>query len=281
MKKLISLCVIVSMLLWTSSAAAAQGRNSAAVSELERYLNNTYDSVQTPMGVQKLSFEIVENEYTYLPYDCWIKTEWEGVSPVDIAYSLSYSEEQKRETIILLANVQKCVARDAQKYLPGLKLEGGYHWSYYKYPSIHEGYESVRYLSWENYKYDYAYLLGGYHDTYLDAFHWTPETDDYDFTAGLTDSLDDIGVPVLQERGAVTCDTTLPITVEKGKTYQFRLIADSLPTFAAGSPCFTVSFAGHWGRDYFFQVQAVGAPGESSGFYINGAPSPVTVATVA
>ena len=93
MKKLISLCVIVSMLLWTSSAAAAQGRNSAAVSELERYLNNTYDSVQTPMGVQKLSFEIVENEYTYLPYDCWIKTEWEGVSPVDIAYSLSYSEE--------------------------------------------------------------------------------------------------------------------------------------------------------------------------------------------
>ena len=284
MKKIVSFLLSVCMVFSLSLPAFAASGTQPAPMDIDgfiRYLNQTYASVETPMGTEELSFDYHENTSSFWGYDYWIQTDWKGVHPYDIQYSILYSDEQKAETIRILSDVQKLVARDVSVCLPGKKVEGGYYTGFYKYPSVKVGYGSTKFLSWNNYSDSSPYGYGSYYDTYLDAFHWTPETDDYDFTAGLTDSLDDIAAPVLQERGAVACDTTLPFTVAKGKTYQFRLTADSLPTFVAGSPCFTVSFAGHWGRDYFFQVKAVGAPGESSGFYINGAPSPVTVATVA
>ena len=270
------------MSLKTLPVFASSGTQLAPmdIDEFIRYLNRTYASVETPMGTEELSFDYYENTSSSIAYDCWIQTDWKGVHPYDIQYSILYSDEQKAETIRILSDVQKLVARDVSVCLPGKKVQGGYYTSYYRYPNSKVGHESIDFLSWKNYSDSSPYGYGSYYDTYLDAFHWTPETDDYDFTAGLTDSLDDIAAPVLQERGAVACDTTLPITVAKGKTYQFRLTADSLPAFVADSPCFTVSFAGHWGRDYFFKVQAVGDPGESAGFYVNSAPSPVTVATV-
>lgn len=68
--------------------------------------------------------------------------------------------------------------------------------------------------------------------------------------------------------------------MKQGATYQFQLTAQSRPSFAAGSPSFTVSYAGNFGNRYFFKVHAVGKVGDGCGFYINGAPSPVAVATI-
>ena len=79
----------------------------------------------------------------------------------------------------------------------------------------------------------------------------------------------------------VISDTTHPFTVAQGGTYQFRLTASARPSFAAGSPSFTVEYAGRIGSDYFYKVRAVGQPGDGCGFYVNGEASPVAVATIA
>lgn len=80
---------------------------------------------------------------------------------------------------------------------------------------------------------------------------------------------------------AVVSDTTHPFTVAQGGTYQFRLTASERPDFAAGSPSFTVEYAGQIGSDYFFKVHAIGNVGDGCGFYINKESAPVAVATIA
>ena len=79
----------------------------------------------------------------------------------------------------------------------------------------------------------------------------------------------------------VNSDTTHPFTVAQGGTYQFRLTASERPAFAAGSPSFTVEYAGRIGSDYFYKVRAIGKPGDGCGFYINRESAPVAVATIA
>ncbi len=81
---------------------------------------------------------------------------------------------------------------------------------------------------------------------------------------------------------SVKSDTTKPIQVSKGKTYVFKLTADAKPAFVSGnSQVFQVKFLKQSGKDYFYQVTAVGKSGQSAGFYINSGKAPVTVATVA
>ena len=81
--------------------------------------------------------------------------------------------------------------------------------------------------------------------------------------------------------GLVVSDTTAPFTVAAGGSYQFRLTADAMPSMAAGSPCFTVEYVGNEGKDWFFKVYAIGNVGDACGFYVNLAPTPVAVATIA
>ena len=80
--------------------------------------------------------------------------------------------------------------------------------------------------------------------------------------------------------GGAVSDTTAPFTVADGGTYQFRITAFSMPSFAAGSPSFTVEYAGQIGSDYFFKVHTVGQPGDGCGFYVNSSAAPVAVATI-
>lgn len=79
----------------------------------------------------------------------------------------------------------------------------------------------------------------------------------------------------------VKIDTGKTLTVQEGKTYQFKLTSNSKPTFVSGnSKVFSVTYKGHTGNDYFYQIKAVGAVGQVTGFYLNGSKTPVTVATV-
>ncbi len=64
-------------------------------------------------------------------------------------------------------------------------------------------------------------------------------------------------------------------------TYQFKLTSSTKPAFVSGSPkAFTVMFKGHTGNDYFYQIKAVGKAGQGAGFYLNGAKTPVSIATI-
>lgn len=80
---------------------------------------------------------------------------------------------------------------------------------------------------------------------------------------------------------AVKIDTGNTLSVKAGKTYQFKLTTDSKPTFVSGnSKVFTVTYKGHTGNDYFYQVKAVGKVAQGTGFYLNSYKTPVTVATI-
>jgi alpha-mannosidase len=79
----------------------------------------------------------------------------------------------------------------------------------------------------------------------------------------------------------VQLDTGSQLSVEVGKTYQFKITASSKPTFVCGSDAvFLVDYAGSVGNDYFFKVTAIGAVGQSAGFYVNGEKTPRTVGTI-
>ena len=91
-----------------------------------------------------------------------------------------------------------------------------------------------------------------------------------------------LGLSISVSAANVKIDTGKTLTVKAGKTYQFKLTANSKPTFVSGnSKVFSVAYKGHTGKDYFYQVKAVGKVGQVAGFYLNGSKTPVTVATVA
>ncbi len=77
-------------------------------------------------------------------------------------------------------------------------------------------------------------------------------------------------------------DTGKNLTVKKGKTYQFKVTASSMPSFVSGTgSAFTVKYNGSKENEHFFIVTAVGKPGQGGGFYVNGEKSPRTVAQIA
>ncbi len=77
-------------------------------------------------------------------------------------------------------------------------------------------------------------------------------------------------------------DTGAKLTVNSGKTYQFKITASTKPTFACGNgSAFKVTYVGSKGHDYFFKAKAVGKAGQATGFYVNGEKTPCTVGTIA
>ena len=80
----------------------------------------------------------------------------------------------------------------------------------------------------------------------------------------------------------VKSDTTGALKIAKAKTYVFKLTANSKPSFTSGnSAVFQVKFLKQSGKNYFYQVSAVGRTGQAAGFYINSEHIPVAVATIA
>lgn len=150
------------------------------IDDFKKYLNETYGSVETDMGTMKLTHSVSTNEFSFFEHDYWIKTEWDGIQPYDIKYSILYTSSQKEKTIEKLKEIQLNIYNDFAYYFPDKKVTGGYYKSWYRYPSIQVGFESTRFLTWNN------YTDGEYYDEYgtseIDAFKWDPFIDDYDFT---------------------------------------------------------------------------------------------------
>jgi N-acetylmuramoyl-L-alanine amidase len=78
----------------------------------------------------------------------------------------------------------------------------------------------------------------------------------------------------------VKSDTTGNFTVLAGHTYQFKITAPAKPALVNGSSPFKLISQSQSGDDYFFKFQAIGKPGDGCGFYLEGAKSPVAVATI-
>jgi hypothetical protein len=161
--------------------------NIKTTKDLLNYYNRTMKTLDTPIGKWQFEYKILENDSATLPYDFWIQTEWtkSKASPFDIETSLNYTEEQKKETRKLLREFQMKVAETAMYYFPDKKIQGGFYWGYYKYPTLRVDYQTVRFLSWQNYGFDIQKILenvGLYNKTKLEVFRWNVKQDNFDFT---------------------------------------------------------------------------------------------------
>jgi|GEM_PF-5259196 len=153
--------------------------NITSIGDLVKYLNLNFTKLETPMGTWRFTHSYIENTYSFFPYNYWLQTDylWSDIGPYDIKYSIKYSDTQKEETKKLLREYQQNIASIAIKALPDKKIQGGYYHGGYKYPSIHAGYYSTRFLTWKNYtgKEDYNTSI-------ISIFQWDSYIDDYDFT---------------------------------------------------------------------------------------------------
>lgn len=85
----------------------------------------------------------------------------------------------------------------------------------------------------------------------------------------------------VQAAAPIRLDTGKRLSVEVGKTYQFKITASQKPSFTCGNnSVFKVTYSGSRGSDYFFKVTAVGNPGQGAGFYVNQEKVPRTIGTV-
>ena len=88
---------------------------------------------------------------------------------VEFSYVLSWQ----------LKNFQEKLAKDIIGKLPNKKLQGSYHYSWYRYEYIREGYESRDYYSWKNFNdFSYSYDLKPYDQTKAGNFKWSLSYDD-------------------------------------------------------------------------------------------------------
>ena len=177
---------------WFDSSGEAEERNQndtekyTSIDDLIGKWNSEYCKVSTPFGNVRFFFDYSENQYSNTAYDYRIKTGWDGFSPFDIKYSNQYTDSQKSEMKKILKSIQENVAMDIFKYLPGKKVMGGYHTSFFNYPTLNLGYEATNFLSWENYT-TLSYTDSGYsidrvyQNAKVDRLHWIKYLDDYDF----------------------------------------------------------------------------------------------------
>ena len=156
-------------------------QNPQNMDDLIHNWNIKYGKVETPMGEEHLEFTYTKNDVNYNPYDYWIKTDWEGVSPYDIKYSINFTSSEKEQTIDILKNVQEEVAKDVENYLPNVKVTGGYHTGFHRYPSLEVGYETIRFLTWQNYNEPDIFADNKYEDAKVGRFRWNDRFDDYNF----------------------------------------------------------------------------------------------------
>lgn len=160
-------------------------------SDLNKYLDENYSSLDTPIGKLKFTFYIHENDDSMTEHDFWIETKYGKIenskydlytfSPYDLEHNIKISNSDKEKTIDLLKEYQKDVAKVAMKAFQDKKIKGGFHDSWYRYPNIRVDLITVNFFSWKNYnEIDEDYRgFDDYYNTEVGDFQWDDEYDDY------------------------------------------------------------------------------------------------------
>lgn len=159
--------------------------------DLSKYLTENYSTLKTPIGILKFTFSVSENSYSGLRYDYDISTKYGHIendkyglglfAPYELEDSIRISNKDKEETIELLKEHQKKIAKLSIDVFKDKKIRGSYYDGWYRYPSLRLDWQSIEFFSWNNYdKIDEDYFgYDRYYNTEVTDFHWTPEDDDY------------------------------------------------------------------------------------------------------
>jgi len=146
---------------------------------IEEYLNNTYDTLNTSIGKTKFEFEVIKNTSSYSDYDYWIQTDYDLGFFLEVQTSIEHSSDVKNKVKEELRNYQYEIAQDLIKKIPDKKIYCGYYKSWYRYPSLKVDLISRRYYTWKNYD-DTNYLseVEAYYQNIPSTFRWDSNIDD-------------------------------------------------------------------------------------------------------
>ncbi len=156
--------------------------------DLDKYLEENYSTLKTPIGTLKFTYYINENEHNISSYDYWIETKYGDISdsPYSLAYfsptlmesSIKISDADKEETKELLKDFQREIAEVCIQVFPSKKIKGEYYDSWYRYPNLKVDLITCKYCSWSNYNSIDEDEYPDYENTEVTSFHWDDDYDD-------------------------------------------------------------------------------------------------------
>lgn len=184
-KKRLLLALTV-MIIVVTLPLKAQAQEIMTAEEFQVYLNETYSSIETSVGTLNFTHTVYSSRTTNIlaPHKIWIKTKWNPleISPYDIKYGLDYTNNQKKEIVRAWQTLQEKIYADAKVMLGNPRMTGGFHYGYYKYPTLQIEWRSTSFLTWTNYIVDFDYWAPEDSEITDDVFNWDFSIDDYDFT---------------------------------------------------------------------------------------------------
>jgi hypothetical protein len=146
---------------------------------INKHLSN-FSKLDTDIGKTDFTFTVIHNESNFMEHDYSIGVNYDSTFFYDLKYSNKYTEEQTSKVKQQLKAHQESIARSLISNMPNIKFKGSYSHTWYKYPSIKEGFQSRNYYSWQNY--DDADLYCDfdkvYSSTKVSTFRWCPALDD-------------------------------------------------------------------------------------------------------
>lgn len=162
-------------------------KNIKTETDLDKYLDRNYSTLETPIGTLNFTYYINENEYNISDYDYWVQTKYGNIinspynlasfSPTLMESSIKISDSDKEKTKELLKDFQKEIAEVCIKVFPNKKITGEYYDSWYRYPNLKVDLITRKYCSWSNYDLIDEDEFPDYENTKVTDFHWDDQED--------------------------------------------------------------------------------------------------------
>jgi hypothetical protein len=163
--------------LWANNLDGFPTPNISGAYELKNFLEDNYSKIYTPTGVYRPTFEINKNDSKFYGYDYVIEIGNVYFNAYDLLEGgiNNYTEEEKEITKQILTQFSKEVASCAITALPQYKIMGKFTDSWYEYPYLKVGYDSVEAMVWSNYIDDDG--IGSWYEyTEITEFGFDPAT---------------------------------------------------------------------------------------------------------
>ncbi|MDP8218162.1 MAG: hypothetical protein P9M03_05500 [Candidatus Theseobacter exili] len=143
--------------------------------ELQQYLEDNFSSLETSLGTTNFTFYVSENTLTFFSYDYDIWVMYDSGFFGDLQFSINVTSAMSKIVCQEIKDFQENLAHSVISALPDKKIRGGYHYSWYDYPSIREGIHIINYYSWLNYFPTASY--SEYENSKITGFNWNDEDD--------------------------------------------------------------------------------------------------------
>lgn len=139
---------------------------------IESYLYENYKTLNSVIGEWDFTFD-VRGASKYRSSDFAIEVGYDLGMMIDLEYGTNdYTESEIKQADGQLKEFMKRMAEDLMDKIPDKKIEGSYHYSYYKYPNLKMDLVVIDKYSWANFDTDSK-------SSKVSTFRWLPNDDGY------------------------------------------------------------------------------------------------------